>query len=353
MISTKSSQLDESQLAFLDRFELGMIQKERVLSGGMFSRPVLLTCDTGEFLLRTHRFRASEEAFRFQAESIAAATTRGVPCSSVVQTLDGSWSTPLPGGIGVFALHKYVPGEVVDWITWHQRCEKDPGFLVSLGKQVARLHNSLAQARPGGDPDLLDDLPPIRLNRVNLLYKNWQKSMDEIRKSRTSLESESASRFLLNESAVDEQWKRLVASLKKHDIQSVSTQIVHGDISPVNLVLDESSVCNFIDWDCVHFGHRIYDALGDVLNRCPSGHPDFNRFRVDHVASYLSGYSEVIEIPLTQQEKDLVPTCCLARQLEDLRQRMQLVRSLDSAQDQEYSELIGLRIEMMEQIELN
>ncbi|MDC0937316.1 aminoglycoside phosphotransferase family protein, partial [Pirellulales bacterium] len=208
-------------------------------------------------------------------------------------------------------------------------------------------------SQPGGDSSFSSDLPPIQLNKSDVIYQKWLNRTDRLRSDRAILDSKAAAQFVKYQRTIESHWLRLMESLEARDLRSVPTQIVHGDISPVNLVFDGKETCSFIDWDCVHLGHRAYDAVGDILNRNSSSHPRGNRFSTDNLVAYLSGYSAALDVPLTRQEQDLIPSFCLARQLEDLRQRMQVLHSLDSKHDEEYSVLIEMRLEIMEQIDLN
>jgi aminoglycoside phosphotransferase (APT) family kinase protein len=152
---------------------------------------------------------------------------------------------------------------------------------------------------------------------------------------------------------IESHWERLAAALRQGRIDEQPTQIVHGDISPVNMVFQSDDRVAFIDWDCVHVGHRMYDALGDVLNRPPDDRPDWNRFNLAEVEAYIDGYASRLTAPLTAGERRLAPAFCLARQLEDLRQRLFVLPKLDDAEDERYATLIGMRVEVMDQIEIN
>ena len=127
--------------------------------------------------------------------------------------------------------------------------------------------------------------------------------------------------------------------------------LVHGDISPVNLVFEpDGSAFALIDWDCVHYGTRLYDALGDVLNRPPSALAASARYDWQEVRVYLEGYGAACEEPLSPPELRTVPAFCLARQLEDLRQRLHVVPMLAPELDHEYATLIRSRVAMLDQI---
>jgi Ser/Thr protein kinase RdoA (MazF antagonist) len=175
----------------------------------------------------------------------------------------------------------------------------------------------------------------------------WERDLDFLRFARP--ESPAVKQLIGLRSRIDEHWHRLQEAIEPR-LQSMPRQIVHGDVSPVNLVLGSDGQFSFIDWDCVHFGWRIYDALGDVLNRPPVERPDLNCFRQDHVAAYLAGYAPELDAPLSSAEEEMVPYFCLARQLEDLRQRVKTLCGLSERQDATYATLIARRVAMMDQI---
>lgn len=343
--------LSELQQACLDHYELGDVELVGELAGGMFNRPSLLRTGQGLRVLRFHTFRPSISSFQFQAETVNRLCRQGIRCAAVAQTRDGAWCVPLPDGEGVAAIHHFVDGTTIPWENWQRRKESEAGFLESLGRHVGRLHNSLASARPGGDARLDWALPPIQFSHLNRAFQHWSESLaawGELPRVACS-----AARDQLRQLAarIHYHWQRLQAVTDEHHVASLPRQIVHGDVSAVNVVWDEQDRPAWIDWDTVHYGHRLYDALGDVLNRVPDDRPDWNTFRQDHVEQYLQGYADTLFDPLTEQERSLVPAFCLARQLEDLRQRLAGLPTLAPEADEQYARLIQMRVAMMDQIE--
>jgi len=344
-MSLAMATITDEQASFLARFGFREFDVETTLEGGMFSQPLALWADGRRYVLRTHTFRKSVDAFRFQAEAIAAAADRGVPCARVLRLRDGTWCQPAAGGHGVLAVHEFVDGRTDDWLAWHER-KGSPQFLRDLGKQTARLHNVLRVAQPGGDPTLSIDLPPILFDCLSAIRRQWDRDLDQLALSQSH--SPSVRRLLGLRQRIGEHWQVLQETLAPH-LPSLPRQIVHGDVSPVNLIAGRHGWA-FIDWDCVHVGWRLYDALGDVLNRPPMERPDLNSFRADQVAAYLQGYAEALDEPLTDSEKAMVPAFCLARQLEDLRQRVRALPGLADEVDAEYAILIARRVDMLDQI---
>jgi Ser/Thr protein kinase RdoA (MazF antagonist) len=335
-----------------DAYGFNEVHAEGVLRGGMFARPVKLRTDRGLYLLRLHTFRGTATAFQFQAEAIESAWRAGVLCSRVEPTQNGAWCVPLADPRGVVALHQFVEGKCDDWPAWHRR-KQDDGFLHALGRRVAELHNALAAARPGGQASLDSSLPPIQFDKLDRQFHAWRQDMDRVRRA-SNLKCAMAKEQLLSlDERLEAHWQRLLAASARQRGNMPPRQVVHGDVSAVNIVFDSDDRPAFIDWDCVHRGLRIYDALGDVLNRPPDDRPDLNCFNQDHVDEYLDGYSAGLERPIEQLELRLVPYSCLARQLEDLRQRLYCLSRLDSSQDALYAKLIAMRVDMMDQIPLN
>jgi len=350
MMSTPVSPCESVDLSCLKQYGFSQLQVEGPLGGGMFSQPLLLSTDRGKFLLRRHTFRSNIESFRFQAEATQWAHDRGVSCSTVYKTLDGDWGIELPESQCVLALHRFVEGSTLDWSTWHRLKESAPSFLVNLGVVVAQLHNCLSCAEPGGDPELSSSLPPMQFRFIREIHDHWNKCVEKLSADNQVLCRRSKSSLLSLMPRIQSHWDHLLSSLVIHLIDELPLQIVHGDVSAVNIVFDSNNSMAFIDWDCIHRGSRLYDALGDILNRYPHQQPELNRFRKTHVEAFLKGYSSALDQPLSSLELDLVPAFCLARQLEDLRQRLQVIPHLSEEHDETYSLLIGMRVEIMDQI---
>jgi Ser/Thr protein kinase RdoA (MazF antagonist) len=341
------AQLDNQKTVFLHGFGFEEIEVTRRLDGGMFSRPVLLEADGRRYLLRTHSFRSTVEAFRFQAETLKWAAEHGVPCARVMPFPDGSWCRHLVDGRGVLALHEFVEGSCDDWEQWHIRKESQPGFLGDLGRQVAHLHNVLRQTPILGDPALSVELPPIHFHHLDAVRRQWDRDLDRLQSARWT--SPAIEQLMTLRRRIAEHLQRLADAIEPR-VRHLPRQIVHGDISPVNLVRGAASHWSFIDWDCVHVGWRLYDALGDVLHRPPCGRHDLNLFRMEDVADYLAGYEAEINEPITVAERELILPFCLARQFEDLRQRVRSLQELAAHQHADYATLISQRVEMMDQI---
>ena len=331
-----------------EHYGLENVQARGVLDGGMFARPQLLETERGRLVLRSHATRPDAEAFRFQAEAIQSASRGGVGCAEVTPTLAGAWSVSAAHGPAVIALHRYVEGDVLGWNQWRTRSRHEAGFLEGLGRCVGRLHQVLAHARPGGNPELADSEPPIRFDRLGVIRGHWEASVEALLEDQRGGEAHNAIRRL--RSRMEGHWDRLEHLVSEREVASLPRQVVHGDVSPVNLVWRDGGAPSFIDWDVVHVGWRLYDALGDVLNRTPDGCIDENRFQMDHVVRYLSGYEAGLGSPLSPAERDAVQPFCLARQLEDLRQRVATITGLDRDRRRLYAELIAMRVDMMDQI---
>ncbi len=335
------------------QYDLGELQPVRTLAGGMFANPLLIQTERGLYVCRLHAFRNTAASFRFQAEAIEGAAQQGILCAQVERTRRGEWSVPSPSDEGVMAIHQYVEGHCEDWSSWHARKLGGSGFLYRLGQRVAALHDALSVAMPGGDARLPVELPPIQFPRLVEIRDEWQNSIETLRLRESIAAQEARETLLTLLPRIESHWSTLSEKLSQLQIESVPRQIVHGDISPVNLVFANADEPYFIDWDCVHVGYRVYDALGDVLNRRYDDPASTNRFSDEEVREHLEGYESTISTPLSDAEKKLVPAFCLARQLEDLRQRLFALPRLDASLDAKYSRLIAMRLEMMDQIELN
>jgi aminoglycoside phosphotransferase (APT) family kinase protein len=326
------------------------IRIKRILAGGMFARPVLLETDRGLFVHRVHTFRSTEQAFRFQAETIDSVWRQGVSCSRVEPTPTGRWCTPMDSVTSVEAVHRFVEGQCDDWIDWHHRKRTQSGFLHSLGCKVAKLHNALACATPGGDSGLDLSLPPIQFRHIERIRAEWPRDVSGLRRQVGLCARNAREQLLSLASRIEKHWEWLTLFVAKVPHWNLPTQIVHGDISPVNMVARSDGQIAFIDWDSVHIGHRMYDAMGDVLNRPPHDRPSWNRFNWEEIDKYVDGYASCTAQPLTILERQMMPAFCLARQLEDLRQRLRAIPTIDPSDDDVYATLIGMRVAMMDQI---
>lgn len=315
------------------------------LPGGMFLRPLILEADEGKYVVRGHTFRRSAATFRFQAETTNAAADAGVPCPRVLRRLDGRWGEARDDAF--WALHEYADGAPVAWPDW-QRRKRDPGFLEDLGAWAASVHNVLACLRPAGSPALSLKLPPIRFHRLNACAQSALHAVASLEQARSRCPRTVRA---LKAQEIAEAWRLLLAAAARLRPSALPRQVVHGDISPVNLVWRRGvKAPTLIDWDCAHIGLRLYDALGDVLLRAPvnvAGRADLD---LREVAAYVRGYAGATAHPLTTAERECIPLFLLARQLEDLRQRAAVAPQLSEDRDEEYAALIAMRVDVLRQL---
>ena len=337
--------------SLLTRYDLGEVREISLLEGGMFLKPALIETRSGKYVLRAHGFRNTEARFRFQAEAIDAAVRQGVFCARIVR--DRSARVGVEENGVFWALHQYLEGHCYNWVDWYRRKRDEPAFLPDLGAGVARMHDALRRAEPKGDASFPLELPPIQFDVLDRIRAHWQEHLEALARE-PEVQAEASRQTLLRLSKrIDTHWDRLAENARELKVSELPKQIVHGDVSMVNLVFqDERQGIAFIDWDCLHLGHRLYDAIGDVLHRLPVENPEWNRFDQDEVRAYLEGYAAATDMPISEGEMACVPAFCLARQLEDLRQRLSILRELPAEKDEEYAKLIGMRVEMMDQIEM-
>ena len=342
-------ELTEQHRRLLDAYDVGSIRSAAVLRGGMFLEPLLIDTAAGKFVLRGTRFRPTLSAFEFQAGAMNHAIEHGARCPRVLRDRQGRFGQVHDGA--VWALVEYLEGSTCPWPRWCQATHGEPGFIESIARQVARLHALLAQAEPAGNAALAPELPPIPFRYLDRARRHWNGSVDTLGQLTTIAAPQSRATFMRLRGRLDAHWQWLCAAAAAHHIPDLPRQIVHGDMSPVNLVfVEHGQGCGFVDWDNLHVGHRFYDALGDVLNRPPADQCRYHRLHLDSARRYVDSYRRCAQPPVTEHELMCVRAFCLARQMEDLRQRVLALPTLPADADAQYAALIEIRVGMMDQI---
>jgi Ser/Thr protein kinase RdoA (MazF antagonist) len=327
-------------------YDIGEVYDFEFLQGGMFLKPISVTSATGKYVLRAHRFRTTEEDFQFQAETLSQLGARGFRCPQVIRTRNGAWGRSHDGVF--WALHEYVHGRLYTWREWLER-RSDDDFLADVGMGVAKLHDALASVAPRGNSNLSKFLPPIQFRFLDDVRRQWQSDLNDLQANANLAARASREVLISRRTEIERHWEDLVKATTALHICELPRQVVHGDVSPVNIVFADGGFA-LIDWDCVHFGNRLYDALGDIQNRGPLELAPPAEFNAVEVQKYLAGYQNGTERQLSDLELRCVSVFCFARQLEDLRQRVAVLPTLSAANDEEYAALMERRITMMRSI---
>ena len=328
----------------LAKYDIGYLHTWELLGGGMFQKPIRIGTSTGMYVLRAHRFRNTKNTFQFQADTLHQVNCMGCRTPQVIRRRNGEFGEVIEHAF--WALHEYIPGYIHSWDEWFER-KSNPGFLEWLGGRVAKLHDALSRIAPGSDSSLAVSLPPIQFHFLPEIREHWDEALESAL-SANAVQSGAVLKACRTE--IETYWDLLSQAAASLQIGEFDRQIVHGDISPVNIVFDSSEDFVFIDWDCVHLGIRLYDALGDVLNRPPWHMAASTAFNVDELRSYLRGYNACASSPFTKRELDCIPAFCIARQLEDLRQRVSVLAESPRVWDEEFATLIQGRVQMMRSI---
>jgi Ser/Thr protein kinase RdoA (MazF antagonist) len=343
-----ASQPDPTYREIINNYDIGDIRHCEFLEGGMFLKPLLVISDAGKYVLRGHSFRNTEPSFQFQAEVLAHLQRVGIRVPQIVRDSPGRLGQRR--GSVFWALHEYIVGDKYSWTAW-RAAKSVPSFLEEIGSRIARVHDALADAEPAGESSFPSFFPPIQFQSIEAIHRQWNEDLDRLQTGTVPHAPRSRETLVTNRKEMQEYWQILREEVRSLGIYDLPRQPVHGDVSPVNMIFEHGNLgFVLIDWDCVHLGVRLYDALGDVLNRPPRELAEHSDFDFNEVRWYLKGYQKGTGRPLSHREMACVPAFCLARQLEDLRQRVCLLESLREEQDEEYAMLIRGRIRMLSHI---
>ena len=342
-------ELTEQHRELLAAYDIGAVLDVAALHGGMFLKPLRIDTADGRFVLRGTRFRPTVAAFEFQAHAMNHVAARGARCARVLRDRQGRLAQACNGA--AWALVEYLEGYTCPWPRWCEATHDEPGFIEPIARQVAAVHDLLASVEPAGDPELSPMFPPMQFQLLDETRRHWNESLDAMSQLPEIAASRSRDTFMRLRNKLSGHWEWLCETAKAKHVDQLPRQIVHGDMSPVNLVfLDHGKGCGFIDWDNLHVGNRFYDCLGDVLNRPPVDELRYHRLHLDAARRYLDSYRRSVQEPVTDHELACVRPFCVARQMEDLRQRVAALPSLPSDSDDEYAALIEIRVGMMDQI---
>jgi Ser/Thr protein kinase RdoA (MazF antagonist) len=321
----------------LAAYDLGEVTAAQSLEGGMFLRPVLLTTTRGRFVWRAQSFGGAAR-LEVLGEVLDRAAAAGVRCPRILRNRAGQFATSGQGT--VHAIHEYLPGRLYDWSEWLE-AKGQPGFLERLGAAVARVHNALAAIVPAGDATLDIAMPPIQFHALESIRAQWDAALDGLGSNPVSGTLRGLRR------PIAAAWEFLITGASARGVNAIPRQLVHGDLSPVNLVFSEpDGELGLIDWDCLHGGLRLYDALGDVLNRPPLALAGSFAVEWDNIRRYLDGYAAAAATPLAPAETACVPLFLVARQLEDLRQRVHVLAALPEERHAEYAVIAATRVRL-------
>lgn len=203
----------------------------------------------------------------------------GLPVSAPIATTDGRLQVEVDG-VSLCLQHE-IPGALLDSA---ELCQ-----VHSAGEVLARLHEALA--RYPGSGRIAGVAPPSRTLAARVTAWLDTRSASVPRAARAAL-------------------RQLIADAP---MESMSTQLVHGDFRSANVLCVESAVAAVIDFEEARIDHRIAEVARSAVLLGTRFH-DWGPVSAEVHARFLDGYQAVS--PLTRAEAAwwdvLVLWCSLA-----------------------------------------
>lgn len=282
-------------------FDLGAPKAVRLL-GGTRNMNYALDTDLGRWFLRKrHHAYCGEERMAFDNAALLFLYQREVAVPRIVVTGDGSPFFSCDDGVW----------QVFEWVAGRQLQEGNLGDMEALGIGLAKFHDAGRSfpdrmtklgAREESDPEVI-------LQQAASLEAGNDECSDILRRYRS--------------------WTvEAAATLPDHAYAALSATLVHGDIQPANILINDGHVAAFVDFDWCSWQPRIYDIAYALLFCCTSHATPIEGddiwsltqpplFQHDAASAFVTAYDSSTE-PLTQDERralsaQLVLTWCQCR----------------------------------------
>jgi Ser/Thr protein kinase RdoA (MazF antagonist) len=226
-----------------ERFQLGQPTGFSPL-GGTRNRNFRLTTDQGKWIVR-HRFEGycQPERVRFDHQAAEFLAEHDVPVVPPLKT-DGEslW------------IHRDAAWEVYRFVEGRPLRDGDRSDVGALARALSRFHGvgksfTLRCEKIGerGETD-----PTNISERIDRIERENPDATDVLTSYRSALAS-------------------AASQLSAADYASLPHTLVHGDVQPANLIMNQCAVAAFVDLDWMAWRPRIYD-LGWAILCCCAGH---------------------------------------------------------------------------------
>jgi len=285
---TRTEQLEHMEIC--SRFGLGELASVGRL-GGTRSVSFVFRTDKGRWLVR-RRFEGycDPERLRFDHEAARFLAQNGAAVLAPLPTPDGA--VCYRNDSGLWEVYPFVKGR--------RLADGDSGDVLALAKSLARLHEA------GRSFQL----------RCDKLGPRGETDPDGLLMDMQRLEAESpdaAEALIPYRKAVE----RAAANLPLELYESLPHTLVHGDVQPANVLMNDEAVAAFVDLDWLAWRPRIYDLAFAILCCCarhakPIGAGDIwllsqtPEFDPGVAVGFLSVY-ESHSTPLTSDERKSLP----------------------------------------------
>lgn len=225
-------------------FDLGEPTACRTLGGTRNRNFILETGDARWFVRARHPDYSNPDRIRFDHAVSAFWASRGIPVRMPRRTPGGE--TFWQEGERVWEVYPYVPGR-------HLK-DGDESDVAALAESLAALHASgqtfelrHEKAAPRGETD-----PQRLLQRLEGLEGDVSSADDVL----------STYRHALQRAEVD---------LSARAYAELPCTLIHGDLQPANILVDNGSIAAFVDLDWCMWLPRVYD-LGFAILCCCTAH---------------------------------------------------------------------------------
>ncbi|MCL2592240.1 MAG: phosphotransferase [Defluviitaleaceae bacterium] len=220
----------------------------------------------GKYILKKRNSTAEELSCSMQISDILA--SKNVPVAAYVKTISGQLISP----DSMYFLMKKLSGETIDFY-------KHPNLAVTMGKELAKLHQALK---------LIESKIAYNENDLLATWKN---------KIKPSLKSLVSSNILEN---VDSAFSKNYVKLPR--------QLIHRDVHAHNVLFVDGKLTGWLDFDISQRNVRIFDIAYLLASLLFGQLCNFAKIKIWHEIYHnlLLGYNEVN--PLTADEYNALPT---------------------------------------------
>jgi len=265
-VYTKVSDQDAEE--FLQAYDLGALRELAPISQGVENSNYFLTTGQGRFVLTLYEKRVQEEDLPFFLALMEHLATKGIPAPLPVKNTAGQFLGRLCGRPA--AITTFLTGSAPTRITADECAE--------VGHALARMH--LAASDFG------------RKRENNLGLSGWEKLV-AFTKGRADEIYYGLGKLLQKE----------IDYLAKHWPKNLPSGVVHTDLFPDNVFLENGKLCGVIDFYFACNDFFAYDLAVCLNAWCfETNHTSFN---ITKARALLKGYQEVR--PLTKDEIAALP----------------------------------------------
>ena len=223
-----------------DIYDLRQINHYHQPAGGLLNHVLHLYTQRGQYILKKHRYRNSEEKIKPLENLLNLLEIKKIAADYVISNREGKSHIKHDGNI--YTLHRFIKGNNYSTLS-----QLNKNQVINAIKFLVKYHSAAWDLNPDGENIKPSELPVVFTDDIFWIRDHVSNHKDIFKKNEDY-------DFIMYEIA------KLEKYLMRNNYRLLPELLIHGDYRFCNMIFERNRIQGIFDWDLLQYAPRIFEA---------------------------------------------------------------------------------------------